>query len=303
MLFNEIYSSYYNAVARILSRAVEGNLTDADLYEAVKDSAFSESIAVIPDALKKQTWPLLFEDNSTPIEHTPTMPLTELQKRWLKALLCDPRIQLFSPCAEGLDDVKPLYTPDVFVYYDRYSNGDPFDDPNYISNFKTALTALRERRRLQIRFTSHHGERLSLNCIPKRLEYSQKDDKFRLETVAYRKRFTINLSRMTSCTLLGQCTDSEWNTSADAKKRELIIELTDERKALERVMLHFSDVEKETRKTDEKHYLFRISYYPEDETEMLIRVLSFGPMLRVISPDSFIEQIKERIKKQNELQS
>lgn len=301
MLFNEIYSSYYNAVARILRKAVEGELTDAALYEAVKDSAFSESIAVIPDALKKQTWPLLFEDNTTPIEHSPTMPLTELQKRWLKALLCDPRIKLLSPSETGLEDVKPLYTPDVFVYYDRYSNGDPFDDPDYIANFKTMLTALREKRRLCVKYTSHHGERLSLVCIPRRLEYSQKDDKFRLETIAYRKKFTINLSRVSSCTLLEPYTAKDCRPVSE-KKRELLIELTDERNALERVMLHFSDVEKETQKTDERHYLFRISYYPEDETEMLIRVLSFGPMLRVISPDSFIKQIKERIKKQNELQ-
>ena len=302
MLFSEIYGSYYNAVAKILRLAVSGELTDTALYEAVKNSAFSESIAVIPDSLRNETWPLLFDDNSTPIEHSPTMPLTELQKRWLKALLCDPRIKLFSPSAEGLEDVRPLYTPDVFVYFDRYSNGDPFDDPGYISNFQTALAALREKRRLRIGYTSHRGERLTLVCIPKRLEYSQKDDKFRLETIAYNKRFTINLSRVTSCSLLEPCSAEDYRPVPDTK-RELIIELTDERNALERVMLHFSDVEKETQKIDERHYRFRMSYYAEDETEMLIRVLSFGPVLRVISPDSFIEQIKNRISRQNELQS
>ena len=302
MLFSEIYSSYYNAVAKILSLAVSGELTGAALYEAVKDSAFSESITVIPDSLKNETWPLLFDDNTTPIEHSPTMPLTELQKRWLKALLCDPRIKLFSPSVEGLENVKPLYTPDVFVYFDRYSNGDPFEDSNYISTFQTVLTALREKRRLCIKYTSHHGERLSLVCIPRRLEYSQKDDKFRLDSIAYNKRFTINLSRVTSCSLLDMYSDKDCRQIADTK-RELVIELFDERNALERVMLHFSDVEKETQKIDERLYRFRMSYYAEDETEMLIRVLSFGPMLRVISSDSFIEQIKKRINRQNELQS
>ena len=59
-----------------------------------------------------QTWPLIKEDYTTPLKHKPSMPLTTLQKRWLKALLSDPRIQLFDPPMEGLEDVEPLYSPD-----------------------------------------------------------------------------------------------------------------------------------------------------------------------------------------------
>lgn len=301
MIFNEIYSSYYNAVAKILRMAAEGELTEQGLYEAVKSSAFSESITVIPDALKSGTWPLLSSDYTTPLEHSPTMPLTELQKRWLKALLSDPRIKLFSPSEAGLENIKPLYSPDTFVYFDRYLDGDPFEDPDYISNFKTILAALREKRRLSLSFDGRTGRRHSIICIPERLEYSQKDDKFRLVTLSRGKRFTINLSRVNTCRLLEPYPPEEYKPAADVKK-ELIIELIDERNALERVMLHFSDVEKETQKLDDRLYRFKMRYYSEDETEMLIRVLSFGPMLRVVSPDSFIEQIKERIKKQKELQ-
>ena len=36
-------------------------------------------------------------------------------------------------------------------------------------------------------------------------------------------------------------------------------------------------------------------YEKEDETELVIRVLSFGPMIKVTAPQSFAELIKQRL--------
>ena len=78
MLFSEIYSSYYNAVAKILEMAVEQTLTGKRLNDAVMEQAFEESLIVIPDALKSDRWPLLTKDFRTPLYEKPTMPLTAL---------------------------------------------------------------------------------------------------------------------------------------------------------------------------------------------------------------------------------
>ncbi|MDR1629839.1 MAG: hypothetical protein LBS36_06470 [Oscillospiraceae bacterium] len=91
-----------------------------------------------------------------------------------------------------------------------------------------------------------------------------------------------------------QLREPQWETF-------LAFELTDERNALERVMLHFSDCRKETRRIDDRHYNVTLWYDPKDETEILIRILSFGQMIRVTSPESFINLIKERIFKQQNL--
>ena len=69
MLFNEIYSSYYSAVAAIISRAVEGEMTDKDIYDIVREKAFSESVVAIPEALKNGDWPFMLHDNSTVINN------------------------------------------------------------------------------------------------------------------------------------------------------------------------------------------------------------------------------------------
>ena len=301
MLFSEVYSSYYNAVARILSRACAGGLTDREIYDIVREKAFGESVMIIPDALKSGTWPLLSEDNTTPLDHPPTMPLTDLEKRWLRSLLDDPRIKLFSPPVEGLEDVRPLFSPEDFVYFDRYSDGDDYSDPDYISRFDTVLTAIRRKRRIRIAFVGGRGRRQVWNCIPFRLEYSAKDDKFRVIVYAFGRSLTVNMARLTDCELLGEY-PPEAIVYKEPAKKSVVLELRDERNSLERAMLNFSHLEKETRKLGERHYRITLKYYSEDETEILIRVLSFGPLIKVLEPDSFVDAIRRRLQKQRDLQ-
>ena len=299
MLFSEVYGVYYTVMADILSEAAGGSLTERRINEIVQEKAFGESVLTIPAALKKGAWPLLRGDNQTPIQHRPTMPLTTLQKRWLKTLLLDPRIALFAPDPEGLEDVEPLYPPEAVVRYDQYADGDPFEDPGYIERFRLLLRSLHEHRKLRISFRGHSGRRQTIECIPYRLEYSAKDDKFRLLTAGVRsKRTVVNLAQISKMELL-ETYEPSAVVAAPGRNCRLVFLVRDERNALGRVMLHFSHLEKSTVRLEEDLYQVTLSYDREDETELLIRVLSFGPMIRVISPEDFISQIRERLDRQS----
>ena len=302
MLFSEVYGTYFDVLSEILEKAVDGELTRDTMYAIIQEKGFEESILTIPQNLNDQTWPLLSTAFTTPLEHKPTQPITTLQKRWMKALLNDPRIRLFAPPIEGLEDVEPLYPADTFIYFDRYGDGDPFEDPQYIQRFQTILTALRERKWLRLHFLGRNNVPHSWRCIPYKLEYSPKDDKFRLITSNNRAPLIINLARITNCKLLEPVTNEEYRPKA-MRKRKLVLELTDERNALERCMLHFSHLEKETERIDDRHYRLTLHYEKDDETELLIRVLSFGHVLKVISPEQFKEKLKNRIEKQMRLRT
>ena len=217
-----------------------------------------------------------------------------LQKRWLKALLSDPRIALFDPDTTGLEDVDPLYAQDTFILFDQYADGDPYGDPAYIACFQTALKAIRKKRKLRIRFRGHTGARHSIECIPYRLEYSAKDDKFRLLATGKRRLNTINMARVRSCELL-DAYDAKSITLPQENSEELVMLLHDERNGLERVLLHFSHFEKETQKLADRLYQIRLRYDKDDETALLIRVLSFGPVLEVIEPSAFVTLMRKRI--------
>ena len=72
-------------------------------------------------------------DGTTPIKNKPSMPITLLQKQWLKAIGGDPRIKLFGDFDFDYADVEPLFLPTDYIIFDKYSDGDDFTDENYIS--------------------------------------------------------------------------------------------------------------------------------------------------------------------------
>ena len=104
----------------------------------------------------------------------------------------------------------------------------------------------------------------------------------------------FNLGRVVRCDFYNG--NGPWREKPQAERRkDLTLLITDERNALERAMLHFAHFEKQAERTDGDKYILRLKYYENDETEIVIRVLSFGPCVRVLEPQSFVDLIKERL--------
>ena len=86
-------------------------------------------------------------------------------------------------------------------------------------------------------------------------------------------------------------------------KEPLRLRIVNRRNALERAMLHFANYEKNTVKIDEDTYECLIYYNQAMETELLIEVMSFGPMLTVLGNDRFLSLLKARLHSQMLLDS
>ncbi len=298
MIFSELYSAYYNAVSAILSQLIDGQTDEKELQKTIAKHAFGESALTILPSLKNGDWQLMRPDFTTPIRHKPTMPLTHLQKQWLKAISLDKRIRLFDVRFDGLEDVEPLFTEDDCCIYDCYADGDPYNDADYIAHFRTILQALREHRQIILTMQSRQGRSVTSRCFPVRLEYSEKDDKFRLITSGCRYITVANLAKIRSVELTDVCDTGRFRRRTEY--REFCLRIKDERNALERCMLHFAHFEKQAEKIDAKHYLVRIRYDKDDESELVIRVLSFGPMVEVTEPASFRNLMIDKLKKQSQ---
>ena len=297
MIFSELYSAYYNTIAAIISRIIEGEHSEKELQKIVAERAFGESVLTIMPALKSEKWQLVHSDMTTSLEHKPTMPLTTLQKQWLKAISLDPRVKLFGVKFPELDDVEPLFTADDYYVYDKYSDGDPFEDEEYIRQFRVVLEAIKQGTQIKFEMVNRKGNTMFIRCQPSRLEYSQKDDKFRVITAGWRSVSTVNLSKIRACAhytgekpVIGEVYEVQYDT--------LEVKVVDERNALERFMLHFAHFEKQAEKMDKNTYLVKIKYAHDDEPEMVIRILSFGPMVKVIGSESFKKLVIEKLKKQ-----
>lgn len=319
-MFSEIYGCYFTVVSRILEQARNG-LTKAEIEQLIKSHGFYDSTFYLLSALFSGEWNLLYERDKkyySKLAGKTKRPLTIIEKSWLKALFDDPRIKLFldepafNELKDSINDIVPLFINNDFYIYDQHLDGDNYDDPGYISRFKTILIAIKEQRPLIIEYDSPKGGRTKRQYHPYKLCYSVRDDKFRLQCAAFHRgrnqlqRITLNLGRITSV----QISDNQFSIAdkiAAIFKESIcaepvVLEISKERNALERCMLQFASFERQTEyDKDRDIYTCRIWFDPADETELLIRILSFGPVVRVLGPDNFLKQVKERIGRQIEL--
>ena len=307
MIFHEIHSAYWRIIRKLLIKAAEAPVSTGDLSTLIREDGFGETNVSL--SLKKLDtdggeWPLLSGGKSI-LSHTPPTLFTDPERRFLASCLTDPRVTLFlseETCAalrEALSGIPPLWTDEDIVYYDRYTDGDPFTDENYRARFRTLLCAMREKKKIRVSYQSrksgqvktHTGSLISL-------EYSAKDDVFRFRLLENHHIATL----LASGILQADVTDIPAEEAPfTLETKTVTVEITDERNALSRAMLSFSDLQKETENLGNDRYLVTLHYETEDETEILIRLLSFGPFLRVLSPEGMREKWKYRIQRQVEL--
>ena len=302
-IFSEVYGTYYNIVADILGKAASDGLTLEQLKRIVYKDGYEESALELLPALTDERWTLLNKELKTPLRHKPSMPLTLLQKQWLKAVLLDERVRLFFTDEElaneekALEDVEPLYRPEQFVFFDRFVDGDAYKSARYRENFRQILQAIKDHTAIDASYrTNKDNVIVWTNLVPITLEYSAKDDKFRLQGMAGSRHITLNLGKIITVEL-GEPLKQELPLIS-ASQEKLVLELVDERHTMMRALMHFSDLAKETEKLDDTHYLLTVFYDKNDETEMVYRVLSFGPTMKVREPEGFVELLKERLQEQ-----
>jgi predicted DNA-binding transcriptional regulator YafY len=319
MLFSEVYGCYYGIITRVLNRSVSG-LSKKQIEEIVNTYGFSETaFHVLPELLDGE-WSFLDKRGEKYFSKFPETqfcrPLTGLELSWLAALLDDFRIRLFlseekhSELKDALKGIRPAFLKDDIFSVDRHLDGDPYDNPTYISNFRQILNACKNNIPLVISYDSEKNGRSQRTYHPYKLSYSELNDKFRLLCAVYNtksqklSKVTLNLGRIISAT------PSDLPYRADPKDLKnlfsepnenppIVIELTKERNALERFLLQFASYDRKTEYDAERNiYTCQIFYDLGDETELLIRILGFGPTVRVLGPQRFLEQLKERIRKQ-----
>lgn len=314
-LFSEVYGCYYEVVAAVLRAAP---LDRRQIEALVSQRGYGEStLQLIPKLLDEGAWPLLTARDGrydSRLRTSPTLPLTLLEASWLKALLADARIRLFlsddsfQHLSKELADVEPLYRQEDFLCFDRYLDGDPYADEDYRRRFQAILAAMRERAALSIAYTPPKGRPNNGQYIPLQLEYSAKDDKFRVFAAKVRHGrlrgyFSLNLNRITQIEPSPERYDGPLDVEAWRRSRRcaepLQILVTDERNGIERFMVEFSSFEKQSEyDADTNACLVKLWYQKDDETEVLIRLLGFGPVVRVLGPARFVRQLRERIDKQ-----
>ena len=316
-LFSEIYNCYYQIVDSILKNAERQPVTEQEMNHICTELGFAESGLYILPKLISGEWSLLTSDDRlhyrSATEDHGRLPLTLLQRSWLKTLLQDDRFRLFFteeelPVLEQyVKDADVLWKTEDFHYYDRFAGGDNYASIEYRRHFRTLLSAIPKKQYVTISYRSEKGHRITHHYLPLKLEYSAKNDQFRLLAIPENERHSIyiriiNLRGIMDAKLLPRFDDEDLDfvklIQKSYYKEPVRLLIRNRRNALERAMLHFANYEKKTKKIDEDTWECLIYYNNSMETELLIEVLSFGPAIQVTGPESFLIQVKKRLQKQ-----
>lgn len=351
-LFDKIYGCYYQAVRHILWEASSAPIGEAQMTELSMRYGYLESSLTILPKLTGGGWPLLqrYTDGGRPLPqrdagqktgatpdraqagsrpvytsrllHPETLlpgrlPLTKLQRAWLKSLASDPRIHLFLTDQQirqldaWLAEDHPLYAQEDFYYFDQYQDGDDYRSLDYRGHFQLILRAIKEKKALCLAYENRRGEPQTFEAAPYQLQYSSREDKFRLRCLRYSGRafcrdILLNVSRIKACHISRLPVPEGLTFPSSGTGRSaaepVVIQISGERNSLERCMLHFADHEKHTHFDEATGtWICQIYHDPADETELLIQLLSFGPVIRILGPEPFLTQVRERVRRQHDL--
>ena len=310
-LFSEINCAYFTVTEKILRRKT---VTISDIRDIIGRNGFSETMLFLePELIGKNSIGLLTEQNgiyTSILKNEPHIPLTDVQKRWLCAVLNDKKSSLFLDREQKAELYKllgaePLFDGGFIRFFDRFTDGDDFEDESYIRNFRNILRSIHENRLVRISFQTRKNARVTHYFLPEKLEYSSKNDRFRVHVIRYNKtqpieRGIINLSHITSSELTDIIAENRLYKALSKKK--VTVKVSNERNAVNRFMMEFAELERISDFDDEtKECTVTMKYDAKDETEILIRILSFGPVVEVVGDDGFRKLVSDRVRRQGVL--
>ncbi len=309
MIFDEIYGCYYDTVSAILKESRTRKVSLSLIRKIAQEHMSIEGAREFEACLiNSGDWCLMTPDMKFPVKDASYQPMTKLERRWLKTLLLDPRIELFDVDKRGLEDVDPLWRPEDICVYDASGESDPWQDSAYIERFQFLKQAIAEERSINVKWMESDGSCLSVIGYPLQLKYSIDAQRFELIVSVNDYRINIALKNITLCTYEvfdESCELDEAVLRKCIKKdcyKMVEFEVTDKRKAYERVSREFSIFYKlEAYQIGKDRFSMRIRYNEQQEDDLIMRLLAFGPKIQVLSPSELIERIKRVIQQQSQL--
>ena len=253
---------------------LSGQLTGPDFYYFTRSVRGKRAATVLADNYMK-----IYPDPSK-VTIMPTTSLAEVTRTRAPAVLAELAYHDNPEDAEwiknNINAIAKNLVEGLTIYF-GIPFVDPFEDEEYIRHFRIILEAIRKCSQIKFEMVNRKGNMMFVRCRPVRLEYSEKDDKFRVITAGCRAVSTVNLANIRFCahyTGERQSVGEEKAVIYDT----VTVKIRDERNAMERFMLHFAHFEKQAEKLDRKNYFVKIKYAHDDESEMVIRMITFGPM-------------------------
>lgn len=318
--FSELYSKYYTLVSHILQLTHRKPLSLEDLRTYITEEGFLETpTALIPPLISQdeESYHLLLKEDdifTSILKNKPPILLTQLEARFLKTLLDDPKLGLFLEdedfylLKKALSEFEPLYTREMISFARQNAQDNLYQESHYQKQFKALTLALQENKLIELKL--HTPTESTLIMAPYKIEYAIREDSFSLLAITLENEQLMNLKRIPLTSIqaiqvLHEAPDSSvLDTFAKSCKckEPLVFEVNNMRSGFERTFMYLSPYERITQYNEaEDTCLVQLYYYPFDEATLIDMLISFGPIIKVVEPSHIRQCFKERIAKQAQL--
>lgn len=311
-MYHEIYGKYYKLITKLLN---SGPLTKNQINNFITKYGFEESLLYLDADILVDSYNLFEEKNGIyypKIKNKIPQLFTNEQKGLIYNILNNEKVQLFLPNErieyyKELLNTDPLYCEDYYHYIFRDSDKDDING-YYKHKFDTINKAIRNNKNLHLTFISNKNHVTHKTVAPYKIEYSMQDQKFRLLAVEYRNKIPkrvirVRLTSMFSCKICNRFEPIDFNVfiTKELLVKKLVIEVYPQLNGIERVFIELSNYKREAEFDKERNCCVMNIYYDSaDEGDLIIKMLSFGKVVKIITDCHIKEEVIRRINVQKE---
>lgn len=329
-IFNEYKNRLFGCILTIINDSVTGNDYDEKSIEGFlrkshflkknytgkhENSRYKDALLNKSQMQEKDNFYILREDNyghyKPSIDNKVPIRMSIIEKQWLGMILSDPRIKLFidvdtvEKLGEKLEDVDSPYRSEYIIEKNIDNSDEDMESEVFAEFFKTISKAINEGRFIKYDSISKEGIEFKNEIVfPFRIEYSPKNNKFRLSAFNFKENrpIKINISSFKSIEVVDcECEEPKERMmeALEKKKNKMKVEIdSDITNSLERFLYLFSFYEKTARHDEKrKKYIFEVYYYVFDEGEIIRDILSLGKSAVVVEPEGMRNKIIARLKR------
>ena len=314
-MYHEIYGKYYQIIHNLLNSKPQ---TEKEINDYIRSQGFDESFLYLNAQMLVDEYHLFVKkgDLFYPLTNSKIpLFLTNEQKNWLNTMLFDEKVKLF------LSDERRNYYQKEFagnVLYDDKTYQYLFQDvdkdeitPKMSNVFRFVKNAIMQEMDINLTFISSKNYYTHKKVAPYKIEYSMQDQKMRLIAVEYRNGEPKRIIRIKLASIVGyrmvervKKIDFKYFLQEEVLKEPLIIEVYPILNGIERVFIELSNYKREAFYDKERNLsIMKIYYEKVDEMDLVLKMLSFGKVVKILSDGFIKEEVLRRINKQKELLS
>ena len=327
-LFHEYKNKYFHLVFRILNLAKNGLYKD-EIIKLIENEEYDEKIigkdfktfeGMLLNQYNKvdnfnfleerdgKYYSILSNEDSIPLK----VRFSKLEKSWLNRMIKEPVVQALLG-EETLEKLKAAFieikeeSTQLIEFTNKVKNDFDIDLEKLSKDFYTILEGIINEKPIIYSNVDRNGNEYNNQlALPIRIEYSLKDDKFRasLYSLEEKRSIMVNLHTLKEVKIARNVTSKIKREDVLKKLKEkkyseipITIELEDVRGAMERCFMSFSSFERNSRTISKNKYEIDIYYYTFEEDEVIRKIMSLGPYVKVKSPDRVRDIVIDKIKK------